>query len=72
MSSNNKTARYAMRIQPHVLIRLREMAETLDVKLTDLLIVGAMSMYLKAKTPSGYLAEKSDFLVLMTETREDA
>jgi hypothetical protein len=48
------------------------MAETLDVKLTDLLIVGAMSMYLKAKTPSGYLAEKSDFLVLMTETREDA
>jgi hypothetical protein len=48
------------------------MAETLNVELSDLLIVGAMSMYLKAKTPSGYLAEKSAFLVLMTEAREDA
>jgi hypothetical protein len=48
------------------------MAETLNVELSDLLIVGAMSMYLKAKTPAGYLAEKSAFLVLMAEAREDA
>jgi hypothetical protein len=48
------------------------MAETLDVKLSDLLIVGAMSFYLKAKTPSGYLAEKAEFLALMAEAKEDA
>jgi hypothetical protein len=48
------------------------MAKALETELSDLLVVGAMSMYLKAKTPSGYLAEKSAFLVLMAETREDA
>jgi hypothetical protein len=48
------------------------MAETLDVKLSDLLIVGAMSFYLKAQTPSGYLAEKAKFLALVAGAKEDA
>jgi len=62
MERETRSTRYSFRVHPNVKHRLYELAADLQTTVTDLLIIGALSLAQRANTPAEFYLTKSKYL----------
>jgi len=60
MAKKPKTAKFSLRLDPDVLARFHNMADHLDIHLSELFTVGALMVFVRASTPEEYMQAKAD------------
>jgi hypothetical protein len=60
MTNDLKTKRYTMRMSPQCYERIKNISKELRIKMPDLLVTGALTLYARATSQAAFYAAKAE------------